>query len=193
MKAKPQGNNGTNLVEAAQSALAEAQGKLAAHDQRKSSLDAERARLTAALDQATLQGDGKASDQTARDLAMVTELIASVIRVRGPLAASVTGAEQRLVEAKAQAAQQEITQLAKQKVEILTAIVEKVGEVCELLTDARGLQTQMDALATDHNLPTPPRQRLMLERSLVRSPSGEELAAALGAERVFGLDRTPAL
>jgi len=185
-------DNGSNPVEAAQSALAEATQKLAAHDAETEALKTQAAALEEALDRAVLAGAGAEATKASRDLAACKEFVSAKIRVRRVLAQAVADAEAAVKEAEAQAAREQIERLAKEKVEILTAIVEKIGEVCELLGDARAIQTTMDGLATDHNLPTPPRQRLMLARSLIRSQSAEELADALGAERAFGLDRTPA-
>jgi len=192
MKAKPQGNNGSNPVEAAQSALAEVQAKLRQHDERRQEVDQEKARLVESLDAATLAGNGDEAFRLSQRLAQVHELIGSLVRVRTPLVACVEGAETRVQEAERQAAQEQINRLSKEKVELLTAIVQKIEETCTLLAEARTLQAVMDDLAHQHNLPTPSRQRLMLPRDMIRSPSGEELAAALSPERSFGMAPQPA-
>ena len=191
---KAQGNNGTNPVEAAQAALAEAQARLASHDERKRALDEERAHLTEALDRATLGGDAKASDQTARDLAKVSELAASVIRVRGPLALAVEGAEQRLAAAERSAAHAEVQRLAKEIADLNAQVIETLTEVLfPLLHQKKGCKDRMAELAIRHDLPSPPQGILLVPRNIIREDAAEELRDALDPVRVFGADaRQPA-
>lgn len=174
-----------DAVAAARGEVEQARARLAAHDQRKQKLDEQTARLTAALDQATLQGDVRVSERSAEELAKTEKLIASAERTRPTLVGKVDEASKRLRDAEQQAALSRKATRREKAEALNTRATELWRALREIRVEYRALAKQQAEDLQAAGLPVTLLPRWLLERADARGVETLDILDAVDRSKVI--------